>query len=119
MSKDIQVIDSIIKEAFTGEYEPRVSHQLMEFANKYVTNIMQEAQILSSYAKKDIIDVDDVQLAVNMQSDKTLTSPPPKEILMEVAREKNNLPLPQIKPHNGIRLPYDRHTLTGTNYKLK
>lgn len=50
MSKDAQVIDAILKEMSVGDYEPRVVHQLMEFTNRYVTSILQEAQILSSYA---------------------------------------------------------------------
>lgn len=119
MSKDAQVIDAILREASINDYEPRVVHQLMEFTNRYVTSILQEAQVFSSYAKKDTIDLNDVQLAVNMQTDKTATSPPPKELLLEVAREKNNQPLPPIKPFNGLRIPFDRHTLIGTNYKLK
>lgn len=119
MSKDAQVIDAILKEMSVGDYEPRVVHQLMEFTNRYVTSILQEAQVLSSYAKKESIDLDDVQLAVNIQTDKTVTSPPPKELLLEVAREKNNQPLPPIKPHNGLRIPFDRFTLIGTNYRLK
>lgn len=119
MSKDAQVIDAILKEMSVGEYEPRVVHQLMEFTNRYVTSILQEAQIFSTYAKKDSIDIDDVQIAVNMQTDKTVTSPPPKELLLEVAREKNNQPLPPIKPHNGLRIPFDKYTIIGTNYKLQ
>lgn len=119
MSKDAQVIDAILKEMSVGDYEPRVVHQLMEFTNRYVTSILQEAQVLSSYAKKDSIDLDDVQLAVNIQTDKTITSPPPKELLLEVAREKNNQPLPPIKPHNGLRIPFDRYTLIGSNFRLK
>lgn len=119
MSKDVQVIDAILKEMSISDYEPRVVHQLMEFTNRYVTSILQEAQILSTYAKKDVIDLDDVQLAVNMQTDKTMTSPPQKEVLLEVAREKNNQPLPPIRPHNGPRIPFDRYTLIGTNYRLK
>lgn len=119
MSKDAQVIDAILKEMSVGDYEPRVVHQLMEFTNRYVTSILLEAQVFSSYAKKDQIDLDDVQLAVNMQTDKTVTSPPPKELLLEVAREKNNQPLPPIKSHNGLRIPFDKYTLIGTNYKLK
>lgn len=119
MSKDAQVIDAILKEMSVEEYEPRVVHQLMEFTNRYVTSVLQEAQVLSSYAKKDVIDLNDVQLAVNMQTDKTVTSPPSRELLLEVAREKNNQPLPPIKAHNGLRIPFDRYTLIGTNYKLK
>lgn len=115
MSKDAQVIDAILKEMSVTDYEPRVVHQLMEFTNRYVTSILQEAQVLSNYAKKDTIDLDDIQLAFNMQTDKS----PPKESLLEVAREKNNQPLPPVKSHNGIRIPFDKYTLIGTNYRLK
>ena len=41
------------------------------------------------------------------------------QILMEVARSKNSIPLPQVKPHCGIRLPPDAFCLTACNYKLK
>lgn len=119
MSKDAQIIDAILKEMKVTDYEPKVVHQLMEFTNCYVTSILQEAQVFSSYAKKDSIDVGDVQLAINMQTDKTVTSPPPKELLLELAREKNNQPLPPVKSHNGLRIPFDKYTLIGTNYKLK
>uniref|UniRef100_A0A6G1S634 Transcription initiation factor TFIID subunit 9 n=1 Tax=Aceria tosichella TaxID=561515 RepID=A0A6G1S634_9ACAR len=119
MSKDAQVIDAILKEMKVTDYEPKVVHQLMEFTNCYVTGILQEAQVFSTYAKKDSIDVGDVQLAINMQTDKTVTSPPPKELLLELAREKNNQPLPPVKSHNGLRIPFDKYTLIGTNYRLK
>lgn len=119
MSKDAQVIDAILKEMSVTDYEPRVVHQLMEFTNRHVTGILQEAQVFSSYAKKDTIDLGDAQLAVNMQTDKTVTSPPPKELLLEVAREKNNQPLPPVKSHNGLRIPFDKHTLIGTNFRLR
>lgn len=121
MSKDAQVIDAILNEMSVKDYEPRVVHQLMEFTNRYVTSILNEAQVFSTYAKKDKIDLDDVQLAVNMLTDKTVTSPPPKELLLEVAREKNNTPLPAISLNRGgIRIPpNDKFTLVGTNFKLK
>lgn len=119
MSKDVQVIDAILKEMSIGEYEPRVVHQLMEFTNRYVASILQEAQVFSGYAKKSSIDSDDVQLAVTMQTDKTVTSPPPKALLLEIAREKNNQPLPPVKNHNGLRIPFDRFTIVGTNFKLQ
>lgn len=40
-------------------------------------------------------------------------------MLLEVARNKNSVPLPQIRPHCGIRLPPDRYCMTACNYELK
>jgi len=38
---------------------------------------------------------------------------------MDVARHKNNIPLPLIKPFSGPKLPPDRYCLTASNYRLK
>lgn len=54
-----------------------------------------------------------------MLLDKSFTGPPPREVLLEVAKQKNSQPLPTIKPHSGIRLPPDRHCLLAANYKLR
>lgn len=54
-----------------------------------------------------------------MLLDKSFTGPPPREVLLEVAKQKNVQPLPTIKPHSGIRLPPDRHCLLAANYKLR
>lgn len=41
------------------------------------------------------------------------------KILLEIARTKNNSPLPVVKSHCGIRLPPDRYCLSSCNYRLK
>lgn len=41
------------------------------------------------------------------------------KFLLEVARQKNQTPLPLIKPYTGPRLPPDRYCLTAPNYRLK
>ena len=46
------------------------------------------------------------------------TLPPPREFLLEVAREKNSIPMPLINERFGIRLPPDRFCLTATNIQL-
>lgn len=63
--------------------------------------------------------MEDVKLASTMLLDKSFTGPPPREVLLEVAKQKNTQPLPLIKPHSGIRLPPDRHCLLAQNYKLR
>ena len=41
------------------------------------------------------------------------------QFLIEIARQKNRHPLPQIQTKSGLRLPPDRYCLTSTNYKVK
>ncbi|XP_015587903.1 transcription initiation factor TFIID subunit 9 [Cephus cinctus] len=117
--KDAQVIMSIMKDMGITDYEPKVINQLLEFTYRYVTCILDDSRIYANHAKKKFIDLDDVRLAVKMQLERTFTNPPPRDVLLDVARAKNNIPLPFVKPNNGLRLPPDRYCLNATNYKLK
>ncbi|KAK3586641.1 hypothetical protein CHS0354_024247 [Potamilus streckersoni] len=101
-----------------AEYEPRLINQMLEFTYRYVTDVLDDAKVYSNHANKKIIDVDDVKLAVQCRMDHSFTSPPPRDLLMEIARHKNNQQLPLIKPYTGPRLPPDRYCLSSTNYKL-
>ncbi|EEC16020.1 transcription initiation factor TFII-D component, putative [Ixodes scapularis] len=117
--KDAQVMGAILKDMGITEYEPRVINQMLEFTYRYVTNILDDARLFSAHAKKRVVDVDDVRLAIQMQADKSFTSPPPRDLLMEIARQKNSTPLPLIKANAGPRLPPDRYSLTACNYRFK
>lgn len=109
MPKDAHVIMSIMKEVGVTDYEPRAVNQLLEFTYRYVTSVLDDARVFATHAKKKTIDLDDVRLAAQIQLEKTFTSPPPREVLLELARTKNVTPLPLIKPHCGLRLPPDRY----------
>ncbi|XP_020287329.1 transcription initiation factor TFIID subunit 9 isoform X2 [Pseudomyrmex gracilis] len=117
--KDAQVIMSIMKDMGITDYEPKVINQLLEFTYRYVTCILDDSRVYANHAKKKVIDLDDVRLAVKMQLERSFTNPPPRDVLLDVARQKNNIPLPFVKPSNGLRLPPDRYCLNSTNYKLK
>lgn len=119
MPKDALVIMSILKDMGISEYEPNVVTQLLEFTYRYVTTTLEDARVYAQHAGKKAMDTEDVQLAVQMQLDKNFTTPPPRDLLMEVARAKNTTPLPMIKPHCGIRLPPDRYCMTACNYELR
>ncbi|KAK1167325.1 transcription initiation factor TFIID subunit 9 [Acipenser oxyrinchus oxyrinchus] len=117
--KDAQVMTQILKDMGITEYEPRVINQMLEFTYRYVTTIIEDAKIYSTHAKKSNVDADDVRLAIQCRMDQSFTSPPPRDFLLEVARQKNQTPLPLIKPYTGPRLPPDRYCLTAPNYRLK
>lgn len=85
----------------------------------YVTCILDDAKVYTNHAKKKIVDLDDVKLASQMVLDKSFTNPPPRDVLLEIARGRNIAPLPLVKSHCGLRLPPDRYCLIATNYKLK
>ncbi|XP_074133258.1 transcription initiation factor TFIID subunit 9B isoform X2 [Sminthopsis crassicaudata] len=117
--KDALVMAQILKDMGITDYEPKVINQMLEFAFRYVTTILDDAKIYSSHAKKATVDADDVRLAIQCRSDQSFTSPPPRDFLLDIARQKNQTPLPLIKPYSGLRLPPDRYCLTAPNYRLK
>jgi len=117
--KDGQVIMAIMKEMGITEYEPKTIIQLTEFVYRYATSVLDEARTFANNSKKKFIDVEDVRLALQLSNESCFTSPPPREVLLECARNKNNSPLPLVKPHCGLRLPPDRHCLSACNYILK
>ncbi|XP_037075809.1 transcription initiation factor TFIID subunit 9-like [Pollicipes pollicipes] len=119
MPKDAAVMAAILKEAGISSYDHRVINQMLEFTYKYVTNVLEDARVYCSHAKKKNIDLEDVKLAVQMQLDQNYTTPPPRDLLADIARSRNSTPLPLIKPQCGLRLPPDRYCLLATNYKLK
>uniref|UniRef100_A0A8C2CJD7 TAF9 RNA polymerase II, TATA box binding protein (TBP)-associated factor n=2 Tax=Cyprinus carpio TaxID=7962 RepID=A0A8C2CJD7_CYPCA len=117
--KDAQVMMQILKDMGITEYEPRVINQMLEFTYRYVTTIIEDAKIYSTHAKKSTVDADDIRLAIQCRVDQSFISPPPRDFLLDIARQKNQTPLPLIKPYTGPRLPPDRYCLTAPNYRLK
>uniref|UniRef100_G3T8H5 TATA-box binding protein associated factor 9b n=1 Tax=Loxodonta africana TaxID=9785 RepID=G3T8H5_LOXAF len=121
--RDALVMAQILKDMGITDYEPRVINQMLEFAFRYVTTILDDAKIYSSHAKKPNVDADDVRLAIQCRADQSFTSPPPRDVsklsFEDIARQKNQTPLPLIKPYAGPRLPPDRYCLTAPNYRLK
>ncbi|XP_024084660.1 transcription initiation factor TFIID subunit 9 isoform X2 [Cimex lectularius] len=88
-------------------------------SGSYVSCVLDDARAFANHAKKKAIDNDDVKLAVMMQLEKVFTTPPPRDLLLEVARTKNSSSLPLVKSHCGLRLPPDRYCFSSCNYKLK
>lgn len=70
------------------------------------------------YARKKVIDTDDISLALNVQIGKLFVGPPSRDTLLEITRNKNNQPLPSIKSHNGMRLPADRYSLVVPTFRF-
>lgn len=110
---------AILKEMGISDYEPRVINQMLEYTYRYITTVLEDATVYSKHAGKKELDADDVQLAIQSRLDHSYTNPPPREFLIEIARQKNRHPLPQIQTKSGLRLPPDRYCLTSTNYKVK
>lgn len=114
--KDGQVIMAIIKEMGITDYDPKTIIQLTEFVYRYASTVLEDARGIGVISKKKIIDIEDVRTALQLSNESMFISTPPREVLTECSRIKNNVPLPSIKSHCGLRIPADRFCLTSTNY---
>ncbi|KAI9486537.1 MAG: transcription initiation factor IID, 31kD subunit-domain-containing protein [Benjaminiella poitrasii] len=116
--RDARIVSLILQSLGVEDYDSKVVHQLLEFAHRYTTDVFQDSLIYAEHANKADVDLDDVQLAIQGRVNHSFTTPPPKEFLLELAEEKNKQPLPLIPEKYGIRLPADKHCLTGINFSI-
>ncbi|CAL9123145.1 unnamed protein product [Musa acuminata var. zebrina] len=119
--RDARVVKELLRSMGLGDgdYEPRVVHQFLELAYRYVVDVLSDAQIYSDHASKTAIDPDDVRLAIQSKVNFSFSQPPPREVLLELARSRNKTPLPKsIAPPRSIPLPPEQDTLISPNYQL-
>ncbi|CAD5115349.1 DgyrCDS4329 [Dimorphilus gyrociliatus] len=112
-------MQAILQEMGVKDYEPRLVNIMLEFSYKYVSDVLDDAKAFSNHAGKKTIDTEDVKLAVQTRMDYSFSQPPPRDLLLTVAKQKNSQPLPVIKAYTGLKLPPDRFCLTAPNFKLK
>ncbi|KAK9497735.1 hypothetical protein O3M35_004401 [Rhynocoris fuscipes] len=105
LPQEVTVIVNMLKDFGITKYEPGVIGQFLEFGQRYVLSVLEDARMCSEHAQKRSIDHDDLKLAVMMQLEKKFTTPPPRDLMLEVARPTNNYPLPYIKQFSGLQLP--------------
>ncbi|KAL6970492.1 Transcription initiation factor TFIID subunit 9 [Sarracenia purpurea var. burkii] len=118
LPRDAKIVKTLLKSMGVDEYEPRVVHQFLELWYQYVVDVLTDAQVYSEHAGKASIDCDDVKLAIQSKVNFSFSQPPPREILLELARNRNKIPLPKSMVGPGIPLPPEQDTLISPNYQL-
>jgi len=117
--RDAQVMSAILRDMGVTEHEPRVISQMLDLAYRYSTQLLSEAKAISEHAGKKMIDAEDVRLAIDNERDRSMLGTVPRQLLLELADEKNSVPLPPLKQSAGLRLPNDRFCLLQPNYRWK
>ncbi|XP_057976439.1 transcription initiation factor TFIID subunit 9 [Malania oleifera] len=118
LPRDAKIVKSLLKSMGVDDYEPRVVHQFLELWYRYVVDVLTDAQVYSEHAGKATIDCDDVKLAIQSKVNFSFSQPPPREVLLELARNRNKIPLPKSIAGPGIPLPPEQDTLISPNYQL-
>lgn len=86
----------------------------------YIHQVLQDAQAYADHSRgpNSAITVDDVRLAAASIVSQSFQGPPSKELLLELAAERNKRPLPPINRSTGLRLPPEKYCLTQPNWVL-
>ncbi|GMN36860.1 hypothetical protein TIFTF001_006371 [Ficus carica] len=118
LPRDAKIVKSLLKSMGVEDYEPRVIHQFLELWYRYVVDVLTDAQVYSEHAGKAAIDCDDLKLAIQSKVNFSFSQPPPREVLLELARNRNKIPLQKSIAGHGIPLPPEQDTLISPNYQL-
>ncbi|KAG9317618.1 transcription initiation factor IID, 31kD subunit-domain-containing protein [Chiua virens] len=101
--------------------QPGVLHQLLEFAHRYTTQVLSDAQVYAEHAGRpgvSKIEMDDIILAIQARVGWEFGGRVPKEYLLSLASQTNATPLPAVPEVFGVRLPPPQETLTSINFDL-
>ncbi|WFD00679.1 Transcription initiation factor TFIID subunit 9 [Malassezia yamatoensis] len=120
--RDARLIALILASMGIEDTEPAVLIQLMEFARRYTSQVLQDALVYADHASSrqggSNVSIDDVQLAIQSRVNYSFSQPPPKEMLLSLASSINSVPLPPVSNRHGIRLPPPEHCLVNVNFNL-
>eukprot|EP00802_Teleaulax_amphioxeia_P032205 Tamp_36051.p1 GENE.Tamp_36051~~Tamp_36051.p1 ORF type:complete len:155 (+),score=43.03 Tamp_36051:24-467(+) len=112
----IQMMRDLLSSMGVEESDPKVSQQLLEFLHKYVSEVVTDAALYQEHAGKPEVDIDDIRLAVQAKVNGAFAHPAPREFMIEIARAKNAVPLPLIRP--GVHLPPPEHCNSFVSMQL-
>eukprot|EP00741_Cyanophora_paradoxa_P025533 tig00000383_g24639.t1 len=115
--KDAQVMAQVLKTMGVESYDPKVVNQMLDFVYRYVSEVLTDARDYMDHAARQNLELDDVRLAIQSKVNQTFTQPPPKELLMDLARARNGQPMPIIPNKNGFHLPDPKFCLLSQNWQ--
>ena len=90
---------------------------MLVVCGRYVSQVLEEAKLMSQHARKKTIDVGDVRLGCLMLRERSWARPPGRRLISQLGRSKNSQALPVPGARLGLRLPPDRFSLTAPNFR--
>jgi transcription initiation factor TFIID subunit 9B len=80
--RDARVVRELVRSMGLGEgeHEPRVVHQFLDLAYRYVGDVLGDAQVYADHAGKPQIDADDIRHAIQAKVNFSFLQPPPREV---------------------------------------
>ncbi|GBL51031.1 Transcription initiation factor TFIID subunit 9 [Candidozyma auris] len=123
--RDVRLLHLIFATQGIQNYQDHVPLQLMDFAHRYTTSVLKDAVMYNDHAKNAMnttsststVNTDDIRLAIAARTNYQFKPTPPKELLLELAHERNAKPLPPVIPKWGLNLPPEKYCLTARDWE--
>ncbi|QIW97045.1 hypothetical protein AMS68_002563 [Peltaster fructicola] len=135
--RDARLLHVVLHNLGVQQYQERVPLQLLDFAYRYTSSILLDAQRLSSEgyggqpaekkrggagANTDDssgITVTSLRQAISSRQGSCFENAAPKEFMFSQAAERNRISLPKVERGYGVQLPEEKYCLTGVGWGLK
>ncbi|ODQ81416.1 hypothetical protein BABINDRAFT_6122 [Babjeviella inositovora NRRL Y-12698] len=129
--RDVRLLHLILAAQGIQNYQDHVPLQLMDFAFRYTTSVLQDAILYSDHAhgsshtshagntgSNAVLTTNDVRLAIAARTNYQFKPTPPKELLLEMAAERNKVKLPPPVATWGLQLPPEKYCLHAKDWSL-
>jgi len=113
--RDATSIDLLLKKEGVEKYDPRVVNLLLEYMHAYTRHVLIDAKDYQAHARKEMIDKDDIKLAVE---NRTVDTNSGREALAKYAQDRQRLPLGPVPTRAGFLVPPKNMCTTAPNYKV-
>lgn len=135
--RDARLIHLILASYGVTAYQERVPLQIMDFAYRYTSSILQDAIHFTSEGycatasgasntkaggtaeDKSPVTLSAVRLSIHSRTNYQFNPALPKDIYNDIAQERNRVALPPLQKEWGLRLPPEQYCLTGSGLDLK
>lgn len=125
--RDARIVHLILASMGVHAYHERVPLQIMDFAYRYTSAVLQDALIYADVSNSSnaaginppsTITAEDLRMSIASRVNHQFNTSLPKEFLLDIAQERNKIALPPVDKGYGIRLPPEKYCLTGVNWEL-
>lgn len=121
--RDVRLLHLIFATQGIQSYQDHVPLQLMDFAHRYTTSVLKDALTYNDHARNvsgtisnGLVNTDDIRLAIAAKTNYQFKPTPPKELMLELAHERNSKPLPPVIPKWGLNLPPEKYCLSARDW---
>ena len=116
--KDITIIRKIFSSLGIEEYEKNTLNYMSEFINSYIIDILKEAKKNMILAKREKINIEDVESAVSTKQNHMYKNRTTVQEMKLLADKMNSIDLPKIPENSMVLRPPIENNLLRNNFQI-